>query len=278
MSFNLSLAHLTVLDATPPQVVEVARAAGFARVGLRLNPARLGEAPHPMKPGSPMLRETLARLKGLDVVVDDVEIIRIKPDFSVDHYAAVLESAQQLGARLLMVNVDDPDMNRAAQNIGKLADRAQAHRLLVGVEFMMYTAARSLSLARQLVAGSGHSAVHIIIDALHFFRSGASVADLGADVGAGASEILRKHVQINDAPTSRHPGLSAGEEGRAHRLFPGEGELPLAELLKQIDFNAVLSVEAPSAIRSSTMTPSARAQLAYTTTKEFLNQNGYECA
>lgn len=274
MSFALSLAHLTVLDATPPHVVEVARAAGFARVGFRLNPARLGEAPHPMKPGSPMLRETLARLKDLDVVVDDVEIIRIKADFNVNQYAAVLESAQQLGARLLMVNVDDPDMNRAAQNIGKIAERAQAHHLLVGVEFMMYTAAKSLSVARQLVAGSGHSAVHIIIDALHFFRSGASVSD----VGVGAPDILLKHVQINDAPTSRHPSLSAAEEGRAHRLFPGEGDLPLADLLKQIDPNAVLSVEAPSAIRSGTMTPSARAQLAYTTTKEFLNRNGYECA
>jgi len=35
----VSLDHLTLFERTPPQLVEVAAAAGFTEVGLRLNPA-----------------------------------------------------------------------------------------------------------------------------------------------------------------------------------------------------------------------------------------------
>jgi len=36
----LSLAHLTVLDTTPPELVSVAAAAGFRNIGIRLTPRR----------------------------------------------------------------------------------------------------------------------------------------------------------------------------------------------------------------------------------------------
>jgi hypothetical protein len=36
MSHPISLAHLTVLDTTPPELVTVAAAAGFRTVGIRL--------------------------------------------------------------------------------------------------------------------------------------------------------------------------------------------------------------------------------------------------
>jgi hypothetical protein len=37
---RISLAHLTVLDTTPPELVEVAAAAGFRTVGVRLTATR----------------------------------------------------------------------------------------------------------------------------------------------------------------------------------------------------------------------------------------------
>lgn len=48
MKFRLSLAHLGMLDAPPPLLVEAAHAAGLRGVGIRLQPARPGEAPFPM--------------------------------------------------------------------------------------------------------------------------------------------------------------------------------------------------------------------------------------
>src|SRR5690606_16432096 len=71
----LCLAHLSVLGLSPPQVVEVAAAAGFGLVGLRLAPAVAGQAVFPMLGDAPLMRETLARLDALGVAVHDVELV-----------------------------------------------------------------------------------------------------------------------------------------------------------------------------------------------------------
>jgi len=268
MSFTLSLAHFTVLDATPPQVVEVAHAAGFRSIGLRLSPARRGEQPHPMQEGGPMMRETLARMQALDVAVHDVEVIRIGPDFDVRAYAGVLASAQQLGARYLAVNVDDDDEQRVAEGMARLAEAAAPHGLRAGLEFMVYSAASSLAQAQRMVAAAAHPGAVVMIDALHLFRAGSQPEELGA-------HFARDYLQINDAPLQRHPGLSAGEEGRAYRLLPGEGALRLDALLQQAEPSAVLSVEAPNAIRAATLSLADRARLAYARTADFLKGVGY---
>lgn len=278
MNFRLSLAHLGMLDATPPVLVQAAHAAGFSGVGIRLAPARLGEAPFPMAVGSGMLRETLATLNDCGLCVHDIEIVRIKPGFDAAALAGVLDSAQALGARCLMVNVDDADAARAADSIGALAERARPHGLALGLEFMVYTALRSLAAARRMVAASKWDNVRVVVDALHFFRAGGVPADLreeSAEGTEGADLIDRHFMQLNDAPAQRHPGLSAAEEGRAHRLFAGEGELPVAQLLAHLAPGARLSVEAPSAIRSATLTPHARAALAFQTTLRFLQRHGH---
>jgi sugar phosphate isomerase/epimerase len=90
--------------------------------------------------------------------------------------------------------------------------------------------------------------------------------------------VNRHFMQINDAPAQRHPGLSAAEEGRAHRLFPGEGELPVGELLQYLAPDAVLSVEAPSAIRTATLDVHARAAVAFRATSDFLQRSGHAYA
>jgi len=271
MSFTLSLAHLGMLDAPPPLLVEAAHAAGFDGVGIRLNPARPGEKPFPMHEGGSMLRETLARVHDLGLTVHDIEVVRIRPDFQINALAGVLASAERLGARRLIVNVDDADFGRAARNIGVLAGHAQSHGLVLGLEFMVYTAARSLPVAHALAEASGSDAVSVVVDALHFFRAGSMPEDMHGP------RIDRHFMQINDAPAQRHPGLSAGEEGRAYRLFPGEGELPVHQLLPQLAADAILSVEAPSAIRMATLDVHARAAAACRATRSFLQGHGHGC-
>ena len=58
-SRSLSLAHLTVLEATPPQLVTLASDAGFDQVGLRIyaNPS-VGATPYNLLGDTPMMRET----------------------------------------------------------------------------------------------------------------------------------------------------------------------------------------------------------------------------
>jgi sugar phosphate isomerase/epimerase len=264
-SLELSLAYLTVAGTAPPRMVEIAAYAGFRHVGLRLAPARRGEQPWPLRPGTSMLRETQARLQALNVRVHDVEVVRLRPDLDVAALAPVLEAAQALGARWLLVNGDDPDPARSAAHLHALCDAAAAHGLRVGVEFMVYTALSSLAQARALVQAAQHPAAFVVMDTLHCARAGATPQDMGR-----VPELARGFAQINDAPRQRHPGSSPSEEGRAYRLLPGEGDLPVGDYVRQLDAGAVLSVESPHAVRAAHLAPADMAHLAWRQARSFL--------
>jgi len=200
---TLSLAHLSLLDATPPELVRAAGEAGFRSVGLRLHPARPGEVPHPMHEGSPMLAETRALMSALDVKVHDVEVVRLSAGFEARRFEPMLAVAASLGARWLVVNGDDDDHARAAAHLAALGEIAGAHGLSLGLEFMVYTAVPTLDAALRLVRETGRSNVHVLVDTLHFFRSGAA-----ADHIARTPGIARGWAQFSDAPARRHPALS----------------------------------------------------------------------
>jgi len=67
---QISLAHLTVLDTTPPELVSVAAAAGFRTIGIRLTATpSVGVPPYDILSDGPILRETLLRLGDTGVSV-----------------------------------------------------------------------------------------------------------------------------------------------------------------------------------------------------------------
>ena len=264
MAHLLSLAHLSLVDAMPPELVVAAGHAGFRSVGLRLHPARPGEAPHPMHEGSPMLAETRARMAALGVAVHDIEVVRLSAGFDAARFEAMLAVSASLGARHLVVNGDDDDVARATANLAALGELAAKYGLGVGLEFMVYTAVPTLAAALRLVRGAAQPHVRVLVDTLHFFRSGATVDALTDD-----DLIARDFIQFSDAPAQRHPALSPGEEARAHRLLPGEGALALGEVLKRATADAVLSIEAPSSLRQRFLSHAQRAALAYATARRW---------
>src|SRR5687767_15894383 len=83
---RISLAHLTVLDTTPPELVTVAAAAGFRSIGIRLTATpSVGVPPYTdeiLRDG-PLLRETLRRLADTGVSVLDTEFLRFEPEHPV---------------------------------------------------------------------------------------------------------------------------------------------------------------------------------------------------
>jgi len=66
---EVGIDHLTMLDVSPPDLVGVAREAGFDLVGLRVVSAIPAEEPWPMSAGGPMVEETARRLDDTGVGV-----------------------------------------------------------------------------------------------------------------------------------------------------------------------------------------------------------------
>lgn len=209
----LSLAHLTVLDATPPELVSAAVTAGFRTIGMRL------------------------------------------PE-------GFLEVSARLGAKHVLVMSAEPEEARTVERFGELCDRAAQYDLHVGLEFAVYTGVRTLADAARMVRESKRANTSVVVDFLHFSRSGGLPADITA-----ADPSLFRYAQICDAgpdrpgPTDR-PALI--REARTGRLLPGEGVLPLAELLAALPDSLPLAVEAPC--RATAELPAVeRARRAYRT-------------
>ncbi len=241
---QISLAHLTVLDTTPPELVTVAAAAGFRTIGIRLTATpSVGIPPYDILSDGPLLRETLLRLADAGVSVLDTEFLRFEPDNPVGIPEGFLEVSARLGARNVLVMSAEPEEGRTIERFCELCDRAARYGLHVCLEFAIYTGVRTLAQAAGVVAQSNRSNASVLVDALHFSRSGGIPADI-----AQVDPSLFRYAQICDASADMPgPGDAPGliREARTGRLLPGEGVLPLAELVAALPDAAPLAIEAP---------------------------------
>ena len=239
---ELSLAHLSVLDATPPELVTVAAAAGFRRIGIRLSATpSVGVPPYDMLGDTPLLRETLARLADTGVSVLDVEFLRFEPELPEGIPEGFLEAAARLGAQYVLVMSAEPVEARTIERFSHLCDRAQQYGLQVCLEFAIYTGVRTLADAVRVVKKSGCANASVLVDALHFSRSGGLPSDI-----PGIDPSLFRYAQICDAAAViPREASDLIREARTGRLLPGEGALPLRELVAALPPDLPLAIEAP---------------------------------
>ncbi len=267
---EVGIDHLTMLDVSPPELVAVASEAGFDSVGLRVNAATPDEEPWPMAAGSPVLEETIRRLNDTGVRVLDVEVVRIGPETRREDYEGTLESGARLGARYVTINSDDPEIERACETFAALTTDARPYGLRPLIEPITYTQVSSLEEGVHLAERSGGGG--ILLDVLHLQRSGARLDQLHS-----VDPRLLSYVQLCDAPLTlpdelpRPRKLPRGQstdgtdlqlESRAMRLLPGDGELPLSEILATLPDGTPVSVEAPVLSLWETLRPSEFARRA----------------
>jgi sugar phosphate isomerase/epimerase len=261
---EIALCALTVLDAPPPEAVDAAAAAGFDAVTLRLMDASRDEPPA-LASDTPVRRETLARLRHHGLGVLDVEVVRLRGDTDVDALRGALESAAVLGARHVLAIANEPDEERLAERFRALCDAAAEFGLRAVLEFMVFTSCRTVGDAERIVDRAGHPDAGVLVDTLHLHRSGSSPAELAALAAAHPERY--PYAQLCDAPLAAPDGGDKGlfREAVHHRLYPGDGELPLAEAVAALPPGAGLSVETPVyAYRERSAADRAQAAMAAT--------------
>ena len=130
MKHDYSLAHLTVLSLTPPQVVDVAARAGYRYVGLRMTRVTPDEVLYDLARDRALMKDTKARLAATGVAVHDVELFRMDPALGPDDFIPELEATAELGAHHIIAQLPDPDRERTTARFARLCDLAQAARHL----------------------------------------------------------------------------------------------------------------------------------------------------
>lgn len=232
---DVGLEHLTLLDLAPPEFVIVAAEAGFSMVGLRVSPVTDAERAWPMRPGSPMLAETVGRCAHTGVAVLGVEAIHPGPRAA--DAEPVFETAAALGARYATVLCDHPDVDQFADRFAALTELARRYRVRPVVEFMAFRSLNTLEAALAVVRRSGGGG--LLLDTLHIQRCGVTAADL-VSIDPGVLSYL----QVCDGPS--RSAADAVMEARTQRQLPGAGELPLSSIIGALPDTLPLSVEAPN--------------------------------
>jgi sugar phosphate isomerase/epimerase len=259
----LSLAHLSELDVPPIELVALAAAAGFASIGLRTSPASPGGIAYPLRtPAEQAEMRRLLAATGISVLY--IEMVALSEATRVPDYRPMLETGAAIGATRLTVGGDSEDFSAVADKLAEMCDLAHPFGIAVDLEFMPFRAVQSLAHAVEVVRRADRPNAHILVDALHVFRSGSSLSLLGS-----LDPALLGTFQICDAPAMAPPREDLITEARTRRLLPGEGGLDLKSLidaLPQIPFG----IEVPLASQYPHLDPGARLALLVTRTREFL--------
>jgi len=252
----LSLAALTVIELSPPDMVSCAADAGYSHVGLRLLPATAEEPVYPVLGDTPMVREVARRLAATGVHVHDIEILRLKPTTRAGDYREALETGARLGARAALVAGNDDDESRLVANFAALAELAQTLHLTLALEPMPWTDVRDVATGLRVVERSGARNAGLVIDAIHVDRAGTTPAELAA---LPPSRIV--YAQLCDAPAERPRDTQMLlHQARAERLMPGDGGLDLVGMLRALPAQVAVSVEVPMRTLSRTVDARDRAR------------------
>jgi sugar phosphate isomerase/epimerase len=258
----LALAHLSELDTPPHMLVEIAARAGFASTGLRTYPAAPGAIAYTLAERGE--RQRLRHACGdAGITIDYVEMISIDDALDVASCRATLEIGAEIGATRLAVAGNSADVALVGDKLAALCDIAAPLGMAVDIEFMPFRAVRGLAEALAVVERAARPNAHVLVDALHIFRSGSSLDRL-----RGAARARLGTFQICDAPREAPADLIA--EARTRRLLPGDGGLALADLLDALPAELAVGVEIPLASQRPDLDPAARLALLVTRTREFL--------
>ncbi len=258
METAFSLAHLTILDQAPPAAIGVAACAGYRYAGLRLLPATPDGVAYPLMADAALLRDTLACMAATGVGVFDLEIVRLGPATDPRGFLPLFETGARLSARAVLVAGDDPDPARLCERFALLCDLGAPFGLSMDLEFMPWTTVPDLAAAVRIVGAAARPNGGILVDALHFDRSGSNPAELAA-----LPRAWLHYVQLCDAPSGRPADTAAMiHTARAERMFPGEGGIDLDAILHPLPRDLPVSLEVPTATLARTLDPTARARRA----------------
>ena len=243
---RLTLAYLTVDEGTPVDQIESASGAGFDAVGLRLLAPSGLQLAHEIVGNKAQIRAICRACEstGIDIFDVDVFTLAATTDMAVLYHA--LETAAEIGASIIQTVCEDPDLQRATERFALLCAAAAPHGMTVAIEFMRWRQVGTIEDALAFVAQAGCSNGAICVDTLHLSRSGGTPASIAA-----VPAQCMPYVQLCDARAEIPPLQDMLQEARHDRLYPGEGELWLDDILDAMPVGIPISIEVPRIIHAN---------------------------
>jgi sugar phosphate isomerase/epimerase len=245
---RLGIEQLTVLAMPPVEYLQLAAELGCVSIstgitGMPLTMFGITDyAPWPvwsLRDDPALRREAIAAMRDTGVRIGLAEGFRAASDADVANFAGDLDIFAELGALRVNAICMEDDMDLAVDQLGKLADMTIARGMTFTIEFFPSEGINSFECALQVVDGIGRDKAKVLLDSMHFFRTGGTLEKLRA-VG---TDVIG-YVQLADAPYTP-PGETYFMDSLFARDVPGHGGLPLGDLIAALPADMPISVEVP---------------------------------
>lgn len=247
MDRTIILHQLNAVGVSPAEFVGIAGDSGCTHVTMfsydgsdALPRANSGLTyPTTITPG--MKNEVHAALADKGVTLDAVEFFPLTADVDLELYRPALALGAELGARRAASHIFIADDALVVDRLGQLLDIVEEEGLKLTSEFCPMTPGNpSLARAVWLVDQIGRETFGIGVDALHAVRSGATAADLAA--------LDSRYFGIAQICDAKGTHVSDHYIADVHnREVPGQGDLPLHELLSALPVALAIEAEVPAA-------------------------------
>ena len=230
----VSLAAGVVQEFAPEDVVYAAAKVGFNAVGIWCELDSWTEE---------RTGKVVTALEETGIAALDIEVVWFQPGEAVDAHDRFVEIARGIGARNILCVSSEPDIERTKQRFAHLCQLVEGTDIRVVLEFLAITEISTFALAWEVVRDVGHPAGGILVDSLHLFRTGSSVDEL-AQLLKSRPELF-PYMQLCDADSKLADGSYDGilEDALYLRQLLGEGQLPLKQLLHEVDNSMAMSLE-----------------------------------
>ena len=239
---QLGIEHLSVFGLPPVSFVNLAADLGCRYIATGLNPFPYnphGYEPFSLRDDAALRREMIAAMRDRGVSISLGEGCNVLPGSDISGCVADLDIMAELGITRISTVSLDQDLNRSFDQFGVLAEMAGARDMEVVLELCPVLTVSDLDTALAALHHVERPNFCPLIDAMHLVRSGSGAADLAA-----LDASLIGYVQLCDATLEPIvPGYA--EESVFERMVPGEGELPLRDILSVLPVGRVIGLEVP---------------------------------
>lgn len=258
---QISLAAGIMPEATPAQLIECAAAADFDFGGMWVEKDSWTPA---------TTRTIRQQARDAGVALLDCEVAWIMPGPPDPWLTELVHIAAELGAMNLLCVSSDPDMAATTAKFQTLVDAAKGTGVRVNLEFGIFTEVKTIHMARAILEGVEGEAKALLVDTLHWARSGGTAEDLKA-----IPRTWLSYCQPCDAP-AEGPDMTDFDaiiDDAINRRMPlGQGGLPLAAMVDALPDDLPMAVEErSSALRDNFPDLIERARECARTSRAWLN-------
>lgn len=239
---RIGIDFISVFGLPPVEFVHLAADLGCRHIGMALEPMPPNPHNYPawsLREDKALRSRTKDALRERGVAISLGEGFLVRPGLDASDMEGDVEIMAELGATRINTMSIDPDLARSYTQFAMLVEMAERAGLETVLEFLPVLVIGNLGAALEAIRHVNRPGFRVLIDAMHFGRSGGTPEQLAA-----ISPDLIGYFQLCDVPLKFAPE-NYGDEARCERKVPGEGELPLAAMLKAIPNDVIVGLEVP---------------------------------